>query len=113
MQYDLTHHAEARAQQRGLPPYMLDFLMSYGTEVAVLGGGTKYIFDGQATRRFERELGRDHLMVQVIERLKKAFVIVATDGAVITAGWRTKPTRRKWNSWGKSQRHERARKQNR
>lgn len=113
MQYDLTHHAEIRAQQRALPPYVLDYLTTYGTEVAVIGGCTKYIFDGQAVRRFERELGRDSLMTQVVEKLKKAFVILAADGVVVTAGWITKPTRKKWNSWGKSQRHERARKQNR
>lgn len=109
MQNQLTHHAEARAQQRGLSPYILDFLTTYGTEVAVVGGCTKYIFDGQATRRFERDLGRDTLMAQVIEKLKKAFVIVAADGAVITAGWCTKPTRKKWNALGKAKRHECAR----
>lgn len=111
MQYELTHHAEARTQQRGLLPYVLEYLTAYGTEVAVTDGCTKFIFDGRAVRRFERELGRDSLMTQILEKLKKAFVIVSADGVIVTAGWRTKPTRKKWNAVGKTLRHESARKQ--
>lgn len=111
MTYELTHHAAARTQQRGLPKYIIEYLTSYGSEVHVVGGCIKYIFDGAATQRFEKALGSDALMDQLIEKLRKAFVILSGDGAIVTAGWCCKPTRKKWNSWGKARRHEIARRQ--
>lgn len=52
-----THHAQARAQQRSVPPIVVDYLVEFGTTIHVSGGVEKLIFDKAAKRRLERHLG--------------------------------------------------------
>jgi hypothetical protein len=61
---NLTHHAQARMQQRGIDPYIVELTMDYGATKYCGGGIVKYYFN----RKSRRELGRA-LGARVVERL--------------------------------------------
>ena len=84
----MTRHASTRAQQRGLPPLIVDWLDTYGAR-ALDGGGAQILYFDKASRRnLERDVGS-----QVVDRLRPlldAYLVMADDGTVITLGWRFK-----------------------
>ncbi|MGO7416046.1 hypothetical protein ACC810_27335 [Rhizobium ruizarguesonis] len=51
-----THHSQARAQQRSVPPIIVEYLVEFGTTIHAVGV-EKLIFDKAARRRLERHLG--------------------------------------------------------
>ncbi|WP_042876590.1 hypothetical protein [Cupriavidus necator] len=84
----LTHHATARAQQRGLPPLIMDWLDTYGARTLGGGGAEIIYFDKASRQKLERDVG-----AQVVDRLRPlldAYLVMSGDGAVITVGWRFK-----------------------
>lgn len=84
----LTRHASTRAQQRGLPPLIVDWLDTYGARVRDRGGAAILYFDKASRRNLERVVGS-----QVVDRLRpllNAYLVMADDGTVITLGWRFK-----------------------
>lgn len=54
----LTGHAQSRAQQRALPPLLLNWLRDYGHERYDGRGATVLFFDKAARRRLERTASR-------------------------------------------------------
>ncbi len=58
MSKNFTDHASIRQQQRGIPPLVADWLMSYGAEQFDGHGGIVRYFSKQCIRRLEREVGR-------------------------------------------------------
>ena len=81
----ITRHGEARMSQRGIRMSDLDTLLAHGTEVSP-----------------DRFMLRKRDTVQLIRRLKKQIAtlerltgkeVVVTDGLLITAYHRTKPSR--------------------
>ena len=87
---NLSQHAHVRAQQRSIPPMVMDLLQDFGASARVRGADT-YFFDQSARRRLREELGTKRC--HVIERWLNTYVIVADDGSVITAAWRTRRLR--------------------
>jgi hypothetical protein len=82
----LTRHAEARAQQRAVPVFVVDLLRDYG--VAVHHEGAEVWFaDKAARKRIRREVG--NRINVAIEPFLDAYVVCGNDGEVITVGWRT------------------------
>ncbi len=84
----LTRHASKRAQQRGLPPLIVDWLDTYGARAQDRGGASILYFDKTGRRNLERDVGS-----QVVDRLRSlldAYLVMADDGTVITLGWRFK-----------------------
>ena len=88
---DLSHHARARSQQRSIPLMVMDLLRDFGASARVRGADT-YFVDHSARRRLREELGASGC--RSIERWLNAYVIVADDGSVVTAAWRTRRLRR-------------------
>lgn len=86
----LTRHARVRAQQRGLPPLIIDWLFRYGTEREDGCGATVLFFDRNSRRTLERECGRR--VVSHLERYLSAYAVVAGDD-VVTVGHRYRPMR--------------------
>lgn len=86
-----TYHGTVRAQQRGLPPLVLDWLNNYGREHHDGRGATILFFDKSARRRLERAVGREP--VRRMHEWLNASAVVSGDGCLITAGHRFKRIR--------------------
>lgn len=81
-----TRHADIRAQQRGIPPFVDNLLDQYGQEVHDGNGGTILYLDKLSIRNMERDMGR-----RVVARLSewlKAYKVQTSDGKTITIGHR-------------------------
>jgi len=87
-----TKHAEARMQQRAIPPLMVDLLHRYGREDYQNGSSICYL-DKRGSQRALKAL-RETL--DRFEKLSNTYVVLsADDGTEITIGHRTKRIRRK------------------
>lgn len=84
----LTHHAQARLQQRGIPPKVLDSLLDFGHEAHDHHGSRIVYFDHRARRQLRRQVGTESY--KRIEPHLDAYAVVADTGEVITVGHRTR-----------------------
>jgi len=87
MQAIQTFHATVRAQQRGIPPLIQNWLIDYGAEEFDGGGGVIRYFSNDCIRKMEREIGREPLK-RMSEYLRCYLIQSSSDGAVITVGKR-------------------------
>lgn len=88
-----THHAQIRAQQRGIPPLVSQLLDLYGQEEHDGHGAVILYLNKLSIRNMERDLGR-----RPVARLSEwfdAFKVKGPDGQTITIGHRTRHLRRK------------------
>lgn len=86
-----TKHAAVRAQQRGIPPMVDQFLDLYGQEEYDGHGAVILYLSKKSIRSMERDLGK-RPVARLAEWLD-AYKIKSTDGITITVGHRT---RRLW-----------------
>lgn len=82
-----TRHAERRAQQRGIPPLVTNWLLDYGDETFDGHGGVVRYFSPQSIRRMACELGQTPLR-RMAEFLRCYLVQGSSDGSIITVGKR-------------------------
>ena len=83
----MTNHAQARTQQRGIPPIAVEALMSYGRRRRHRGADI-YFLDRESRGRLARALGKDIFLN--IEKALDTYVVVGDDGCLITAAHRHK-----------------------
>lgn len=81
-----THHAQIRAQQRGIPPIVIDLLLRFGAQEKSGDGTQKYFFDKAARRNMRSYVG---LLASSIERHLNVYVVVGTSNEIITIAHRT------------------------
>ena len=90
----LSRHAAERAQQRGIPPLILEWLQKFGEESFDGHGCIRRYFSKKSIRAMEREFGRRPVS-KMCEYLR-AYAIEATDsGTIVTTGWRWSRTTRR------------------
>jgi len=82
-----TTHAARRAQQRGIPPLVMNWLLDYGEQTFDGHGGVVRYFSSRSIRQLEREIGRTPLR-RMSEFLRCFLVESSIDGCVITIGKR-------------------------
>jgi len=82
-----TTHASVRAQQRGVPPLVMNWLLAYGEEIFDGHGGVLRYFTPRSIRQLEREVGQAPLK-RLSEYLRCYLVQGSQDGNVITVGKR-------------------------
>jgi len=87
MQAIKTFHATVRAQQRGVPPLIQDWLLDYGAEEFDGHGGMVRYFTKESIRHMERDIGKTPLK-RMSEYLRCYLVQCSSDGAIITVGKR-------------------------
>lgn len=87
----MTRHAQARMQGRAIPADAIDLLLDFGASMRVRGADSFY-FDQPARRRAAAELDRTTL--RRTAKYLNAYAIVADDGSIVTAAWRTQRLRR-------------------
>jgi hypothetical protein len=88
----VTRHAARRLRGRSIPNAAVELLFRFGASL-VQAGGEVLFFDHAARRRVADALGEDG--VRAVERWLDAYVVLSTDGALVTAGWRTRRLRRR------------------
>lgn len=88
----LTTHAEARCNQRGIRQEAIRLLLDYGTSIMRHGSEVIYL-DQRARARMRNDIGRT--AYAKVERRLDFYVVVASDGPVITCVPRT---RRIWTN---------------
>lgn len=81
-----THHSACRAQQRGVPPMIIDFLIQFGARQHDAHGAEVVYFDREAKRRLERYSGG--IFGKLNEHLDSYAVLC--NGHVVTTGCRYK-----------------------
>jgi hypothetical protein len=82
-----TTHAGVRAQQRGVPPLVMHWLLDYGEETFDGRGGVLRYFTPRSIRQLEREVGQAPIK-RLSEYLRCYLVQGSQDGNVITVGKR-------------------------
>ena len=82
-----TVHAGVRAQQRGIPLLIQNWLMDYGEEQFDGRGAVIRYFSSKCIRKMEREIGRTAIQ-RLSEYLRCYLVHSTSDGAIITVGKR-------------------------
>jgi hypothetical protein len=88
-----TQHASHRAQQRGIPPLIDQWLDLYGQEQHDGRGAIVMYFNKRSIRSMQRELGKRP--VARMHEWLNAYKVKTTDGCTITIGHRTKRISRK------------------
>ncbi len=86
-----TGHASIRSVQRAIPPHAVELILEYGASARVRGADS-YFLDHAGRRRLRADLGKSGL--RGVERWLNAYAVVADDGRIITAAWRTRRLRR-------------------
>lgn len=81
-----TKHAIRRAQQRGVPPLIRDWLFAYGNENYDGRGMIIRYFTNDSIRKMERDFGREPL--RRMSEFLRCYLVESTDGVVITVGKR-------------------------
>lgn len=81
----LTHHAQARMQQRAIPPSAIDVLMDYG-EHRRHDGAEVYYLTKRSRNRVRKDVGKQAFLK--LEKALDAYLVVADNGTVITAAHR-------------------------
>ena len=83
-----TRHAEARLQQRAIPPFVVDLLECCGSTIRC-GGADRLFFDKAAKKRLERHLGGARSL-RVVEKWLGVYAVFSDEGNVVTVGHRSK-----------------------
>ena len=84
----LTHHAQARLQQRGIPHAVIENLVDFGNEAHDHRGSMIFYFDRHARAHLRAACGKD--AYKRIEPHLDAYAVIGKDGAIITVGHRTR-----------------------
>ena len=93
MNLSTTKHAEARIQQRSIPPAIIDWLLDFGARERSQGCDIVF-FDKKAKKRMSQELGPQ--IVKCISKFLDVYAIISNDGDVVTAGHRFKHIKRQY-----------------
>jgi hypothetical protein len=83
-----TNHAQARMQQRGIPPLIIQWLEAFGDEIYDHHGAIILHFSKRAKRRLEQNVGSTP--VRRLNEWMNAYAVIGTDGTLITTGMRWK-----------------------
>ena len=83
----ITHHAQARLQQRGIPAYVVESLLDFGRQTHDHRGGTILFFDHRARSKLRRQIAGDSF--RQIEAHLDTYAVIGEDGVIVTVGHRT------------------------
>ncbi|MFZ4380683.1 MAG: hypothetical protein ACOYO0_01800 [Sandarakinorhabdus sp.] len=84
-QTPMTRHARERCQQRSIPEEIIDLLLDFACSTYCGNGCERYAFCRRSWRKAAQALGKN---VASMEHFRHAYLVLAGDGSVVTAGWR-------------------------
>jgi hypothetical protein len=82
-----TRHSGARLQQRAIPPFMVELLERFGSEMRC-GGADRLFFDKTAIKRLQRHMG-GRRSLRHIEPWLNVYIVIGDNGQLVTAAHRT------------------------
>ena len=88
---EIKHHAKVRAQQRGIPPIVVDLLIRFGQREKAGDGLSKVFLDRSARRKVCVYAGQ---LASILSEHLDAYLIVMSDNTVITIGHRLERIKR-------------------
>lgn len=88
---EMTKHARCRAQQRAIPPLMIDLLLQFGSRQPAGSGASRVYFDKTARRRLASHAGP---LLRWLDDYTDIYVIVGDGDCVITTAHLTERIRR-------------------
>lgn len=88
---ELKHHAKVRAQQRGIPPIIVDLLIRFGHREKAGDGLSKVFMDRRGQRKVSAYAGP---LSSVLSEHFDAYLVVLPDDTVITIGHRLERIKR-------------------
>jgi hypothetical protein len=77
-----TNHAKVRLQQRAIPPFMIELLDRFGSEMRC-GKAERLFFDKAAVQRLKCHMG-GHRALRHVERWLNIYAVIGDDGGVVT-----------------------------
>jgi hypothetical protein len=89
---NMTKHAQARSQQRAIPPLIIDWLCKYGCRLNGMNGTTVCFFDRESRRCLASEVG--HVVVRRLSDMMDTYLVLSGD-SIVTIGHRYKPFKNK------------------
>ncbi len=89
---NVSRHCQTRMQQRAIPSWIADLLLDFGSRMR--RDGAEVVFADRAARRQIRRAVGGARNMRTIEPWLDAYLVVADDGALITAARRTRRLRR-------------------
>ena len=87
-----SRHAKVRLQQRAIPPFMVELLERFGSEMRGRGAD-RLFFDRAAIRRLKQHFG-DRRSLRHVEPWLNVYIVVGDDGRLVTAARRTRRFKR-------------------
>jgi hypothetical protein len=88
---DATRHASIRAQQRAIPPLVVDLLLQFGHRERAGDGAYKVYLDKLSRRRLDAHAGA---VSRALNEHLDVYLIVGADERVVTMGHRSERIRR-------------------
>ncbi len=82
----LSKHAQTRAQQRAIPPMLIDLLLQFGSSEWAGTGVSKVFFDKPSRRRVKAYAGN---LGGLLDEYLDVYAVITDDHKVITTGHRT------------------------
>lgn len=82
---ETTRHAATRAQQRAIPPLLLDLLLRFGRSERSGDGTERYFFDKRSRRAVQRYAG---CLGQLLDQHLDVYAILSDCDKVVTVGHR-------------------------
>jgi hypothetical protein len=83
-----TFHADTRLRQRAIPPFMIELLERFGSEMRC-GGADRLFFDKAAIKRLLRHMG-GRRSLRHVEPWLNVYIVVGDNGRLVTAAHRTR-----------------------
>ena len=88
----ITRHAAARLRQRAIPPFMIELLDRFGSEMRC-DGAQRLFFDKAAVRRLKRHMG-GRRSLRHVEPWLNVYIVIGDNGRLITAAHKCSHFRR-------------------
>jgi hypothetical protein len=84
LQSTMSTHAQKQVKDRSIPQAVVDAILDFGEGRNAGNGAESYQFSHKGWKRFATYLGKE---ARHFERYRNAYIVVASDGDVITACW--------------------------
>jgi hypothetical protein len=84
-QGSFTRHGSKRMRQRSIPRHMVEIVQDWGCVRYCGRGCTSYSFDKKSWGCFMKACGNE---AKALERARNIYVVIAGDGAIVTAAHR-------------------------
>jgi hypothetical protein len=85
-QQEITDHAAWRMQKRSISPEGIELLLDHGVRRHCGRGCESYAFDRRSWKKALERLGSQRIVE--MEKFKNAYVVISSEGSLVTAAWR-------------------------